>query len=54
MSGLFTSYIEDQLDVMGEWDADSLVSALDLTSQEILNVPEFKNKAIQWIQENCP
>ncbi len=54
MSGLLTSYVEEQLDVIAEWDADALLDTLGITAQEILNIPEFRNRAEQWIMSNAP
>ena len=54
MSGLLGTYIEGQLEVMEEWDADALVDTLGITTEEILRIPEFKNRAKQWITDNCP
>ena len=54
MSGLVTSYVEEQLDVLADWDADALLDALGITTQEILDMPEFRNRAKQWIMSNAP
>jgi hypothetical protein len=48
----YPSHVEERLDVLSEWDADALLDALGITSQEILDVPKFKNRAKQWIEEN--
>ncbi len=54
VSGLLASYIEEQLQILEEWDADELTDALGLTTEELLAVPEFRNRAKQWITDNGP
>ena len=44
--------IFEELNRMAEWDADAVVDALDITSEELLSVPDFKQRAIEWIEEN--
>ncbi len=54
MNGPLATYIEDQLDTLAEWDTDAIVETLSITTEEILNIPEFRDRAKQWIQDNCP
>lgn len=51
MSGPFNSQEEERLDALGEWDVDSLVAVLRITTEEILEVTAFRNRAKEWIQE---
>ena len=53
MSGLLSNYLEDRLEVLAEWDVDALSEALSITTEELLQVPAFRNRAEQWIQANC-
>lgn len=53
MSNYFDSYLDEQLDILEEWDVDALVAILRISNKEILEVPEFQNRAIEWIKENC-
>jgi hypothetical protein len=39
---------------MEEWDADAVVESLQITTQELLEVPAFRKRAEEWIMENCP
>ena len=52
MSGYFSSRTAERLDVMEQWDVDSVVDALRITTEELLSVPEFKHRAERWIEEN--
>ncbi len=54
VSDLVSSYVEEQFEIMGEWDADAVVETLGISTQELLTVPEFRNRAEQWIKNNCP
>ena len=54
MSGLLCSYIEEQLEILQEWDTDALCETLAITPEELLEVPEFRNRAKQWIMSNAP
>ena len=38
--------------MMQEWDPDAIVDALDITTEELLNVPEFLDRAMDWIEDN--
>ena len=51
MSGPFSNPEDEGLFTLGEWDVDSLVAALRITSEEILEVPAFRNRAKEWIKE---
>ncbi len=46
------SPIENQLEILAEWDVDALLECLGITTEELLEVPEFKARAIEWIEEN--
>ncbi len=54
MNDLVTSYIDEQLEIMVEWDIDSITDALRISPTELLNVSEFRNRAEQWIMANAP
>ena len=47
-------YLEEQLEILAEWDADELIGTLGITTEEVLEVPAFRNRAEQWIKDNCP
>ena len=47
-----TTPVENQLEILAEWDVDALAECLNLTTEEILSVPEFKARAVEWIEEN--
>ena len=40
------------LSMLMEWDPDAIVDALDITTEELLDIPEFQARAMQWIEEN--
>lgn len=46
-----TTPVEDKLETLAEWDADALLDALGITAEELLAVPEFKIRAIFYIEE---
>ena len=52
MSAYFHNDLDEQLDVLALWDADSLLEVLRISSEDLLEVPEFRNRAEQWIKEN--
>ncbi len=47
-----TTPVEDKLETLAEWDADALLDALGITTEDLLEVPEFKARAMTWIEEN--
>jgi hypothetical protein len=40
----------EELDLMKEWDADSVCDALNITAEEL--VRDYLSRAIKWIKEN--
>ena len=42
----------NHLQTMKEWDVDELVDALAITTEEILMVEEFLDRAFEWIEDN--
>lgn len=48
----FHSDLEEQLDILAVWDVDALVDALGITTDDILQVDDFKHRAEQWIKDN--
>ena len=54
MNGLVSSYVEEQMDILMEWDEVAIVDALRITTRELLEISEFRNRAEQWIMANCP
>ena len=54
MNGLVSNYVEEQLDILADWDADAVLDALGISTRDLLAIPEFRNRAEQWIKDNCP
>jgi len=52
VSAMFTSFVEERLDMLTHWEPDAIVSALDITSEELLEVPAFRKRAEQYIEDN--
>lgn len=48
-----TTPVENELETLAEWDVDALIECLGVTSEEVLAVPEFKARAVEWIEENA-
>ena len=51
MSGPYNSEEDEGLFRLGEWDVDHVVGVLRITTEEILEVPAFRNRAKEWIKE---
>jgi hypothetical protein len=52
MSAMFTSFVEERLDMLTYWEPDAIVSALNITREELLEVPAFRKRAEEYIEEN--
>lgn len=35
-----------------QWDADALCDALNITSEELIAIPMFYQRAIHWVEDN--
>ena len=46
------SLVENELETLAEWDADALLDALGITTEDLLAVPEFNARAVKWIESN--
>lgn len=44
--------LSQHIEMMREWDPDSVLDALNISTEELLEVPEFLRRAIDWIEEN--
>lgn len=44
--------ILQHLEMMHDWDADAIVDTLNISTEELLNVPEFLDRAMDWIEDN--
>jgi len=42
----------EELDRMREWDADALCDSLNITTEELLEIPWVLPRALTWIEEN--
>ena len=42
----------NHLQEMAEWDVEDLVDTLHITTEEILLIEEFRERALEWIEDN--
>lgn len=44
--------VTEELDFMAQWDPDALCDALNLSTEELLEVPFIQRRALRWIEDN--
>ena len=42
----------NHLQELKEWDVEDLVDTLHITTEELLSVEEFRERAYHWIEDN--